>query len=118
MTPRDMLLSGGGAPRGDGIGARHRFSLLHLDEGEEYVSDFVGMLKAPPEATSLLSRVANSAGAHAHGKLRGRIRLLSRSLLFDPDDFTVPMLKFPLASVSRLDATGGLHAAFELVCNR
>ena len=100
---------------GDGGGTRHRFSLLHLDEGEDYVGDFVGLCKAPTGALPL--QLENNS-AQAHGKLRGRIRLLSRSLLFDPDDIAVPMIKFPLAAVSRMDATGGVHAAFELVCSR
>jgi factor associated with neutral sphingomyelinase activation len=112
----DVLSSGGGGGGGGG-GTRHRFSLLHLDEGEDYVSDFVGLCKAPQGA---LPGVYSGAvgGGGINGKLRGRLRLLSRSLLFDPDDASVPLLKFPLAAVSRLDSTGGVHAAFELVCNR
>lgn len=109
MATHDMLRSGGG------FTTRQRFSLLHLDEGEDYVGDFVGLCKAP---TGALPRAPESTAAHAHGKLRGRIRLLSRSLVFDPDDLAVPMLKFHLAAVSRMDATGGIHAAFELVCSR
>ena len=119
MATRDMLSSGGGGGGdggSDGDGStRHRFSLLHLDEGEDYVGDFVGLCKAP---TGALPLELENNSAQAHGKLRGRIRLLSRSLLFDPDDIAVPMLKFPLAAVSRMDATGGVHAAFELVCSR
>jgi hypothetical protein len=116
---RDVLSSGGGATRGGGssisspASVRHRFSLLQLDEGEDYVSDFVGMCKAPQGAFPGVR-----AGEHTPHKLRGRIRLMSGSLLFDPDDLAAPMLKFPLAAVSRLDALGGVHAAFELVCSR
>ena len=36
-----------GATRGMGMRPRHRFSLLHLDEGEDYVNDFVGLCRPP-----------------------------------------------------------------------
>jgi factor associated with neutral sphingomyelinase activation len=115
--PSDILSSGGGAARGGGGGAQHRFSLLHLDEGEDYVADFVGLCKPPCGALPDIYSGAVGGGG-VNGKLRGRLRLLSRSLVFDPDDVAVPLLKFPLVAVSRLDATGGVHAAFELVCSR
>ena len=127
MATSDMLSSGGGVGhvgggsggRGGGVATtRHRFSLLHLDEGEDYVADFEGLCKVPTEGLPNACLQQSASGGQAHRKLRGRIRLLSRSILFDPDDLVVPMLKFPLSAVSRLDSTGGLHAAFELVCGR
>ena len=108
MANREMLWSGGGdrstAPR---------FSLLHMDEGEDYVADHVGLCRPPPGALP-----SSPALDRAHGKLRGIVRLLSKSLLFDPDERSIPMLKFPLRDVSRMDAKGGAHAAFELACAR
>lgn len=111
-------MSAGTAPR-DASARHHRFSLLHLDEGEDYVGDFVGLCKVPSEAAARFpAKAVETMSGRAHSKLRGRIRLLSRSLLFDPDDRDVPMLKFPLAAVTSIDAKGGVHAAFELVCSR
>ena len=84
-----------------------RFSLLHLDEGEDYVVDFAGSLKAPPGVLPAASDPTASP-SRQNGKLRGRIRLLTRSLAFEPDDPAVPVLKFPLKHVVRLDPVGSL----------
>jgi len=113
-APQDMLRSGGG--RVDGAERSRRFSLLHLDEGEDYVGDWQASMRAPEG--SLDPYPGAAAAADSNGKLRGRIRLLSSSVLFDPDDIVVPMLKFPLGSVRRLEALGGSADAFELVCAR
>ena len=113
-APQDMLRSGGG--RVDGAERSRRFSLLHLDESEDYVGDWQGTMRAPEG--SLDPYPAASAAADSNGKLRGRIRLLSGAVVFDPDDIVVPMLKFPLGSVRRLEALGGSADAFELVCAR
>ena len=91
-APQDMLRSGGG--RVDGAERSRRFSLLHLDESEDYVGDWQGTMRAP--TGSLDPYPAASAAADSNGKLRGRIRLLSGAVVFDPDDIVVPMLKFPL----------------------
>ena len=113
-APQDMLRSGGG--RVDGAERSRRFSLLHLDEGEDYVGDWQASMRAPEG--SLDPYPGAVAAADSNGKLRGRIRLLSCSVLFDPDDVVAPMLKFPLGSVRRLEALGGSADAFELVCAR
>ena len=113
-APQDMLRSGGG--RVDGAERSRRFSLLHLDEGEDYVGDWQASMRAPEG--SLDPYPGAVAAADSNGKLRGRIRLLSSSVLFDPDNIVVPMLKFPLGSVRRLEALGGSADAFELVCAR
>ena len=84
-----------------------RFSLLHLDEGEDYVVDFAGSLKAPPGVLPAASDPM-ATPSRQNGKLRGRIRLLTRSLAFEPDDPAVAVLKFPLKHVVRLDPVGSL----------
>ena len=84
-----------------------RFSLLHLDEGEDYVVDFAGSLKAPPGVLPAASD-PTATPSRQNGKLRGRIRLLTRSLAFEPDDPAVAVLKFPLKHVVRLDPVGNL----------
>lgn len=43
----------------------------------------------------------------AGGGVRGRLRLCSTSLLFDPDEQRLPILKFPLAKVDALEGVEG-----------
>eukprot|EP00228_Micromonas_bravo_P003823 CAMPEP_0203005040 /NCGR_PEP_ID=MMETSP1401-20130829/2735_1 /ASSEMBLY_ACC=CAM_ASM_000894 /TAXON_ID=38833 /ORGANISM="Micromonas pusilla, Strain CCAC1681" /LENGTH=79 /DNA_ID=CAMNT_0049746659 /DNA_START=20 /DNA_END=255 /DNA_ORIENTATION=+ len=74
------LRVGGGEWRGAGA---PRFSLLDLDDGEDYVLDVAGSMTAPPPA-----KTADESGARAwwRGKVRGRVRLLTKSLVFEPAD--------------------------------
>lgn len=39
-------------------------------------------------------------------KLKGRLRLGSRSVIFDPDDLRVPIYKFPLGDVESIEENG------------
>lgn len=78
--------------------AKKRFSLLLLEEGEEYEGDWVGFL-TPPEEYKYLKHTRGSNQA----AVKGRIRLCSTSVVFDPDDIRVPILKFPFKDVQQLD---------------
>eukprot|EP00051_Salpingoeca_urceolata_P022257 m.358163 g.358163 ORF g.358163 m.358163 type:complete len:945 (-) comp19945_c1_seq18:166-3000(-) len=65
-----------------------RFSLLLLKPGEEYFEDFsVNFYQAGIADQQAIQR-----------QLRGRLKICSQSLVFDPQDLTKPLLKFPLKS--------------------
>ena len=91
---------------GGGHRAR-RFSLLLLEEGEDYVGDWVATAVWPPSVPG------NAAGAPT---LPGRLRLASKSLFFEPDDPRCPIARLPLAATTRLEAVPGTDStAFEVV---
>ena len=106
------LRVGGDGWRGAGA---PRFSLLDLDDGEDYVLDVAGSMTAPPPA-----KTADESGARPwwRGKVRGRVRLLTKSLVFEPADASAPVAKFAFAGVTRLEAVGTRRDAFELVCSK
>uniref|UniRef100_A0A061R8P8 Beach domain-containing protein n=1 Tax=Tetraselmis sp. GSL018 TaxID=582737 RepID=A0A061R8P8_9CHLO len=74
-----------------------RFSLLLLEEGEDYVKDWVAHCEWPSKVTG------NWQGKE---KLEGRLRLCSKSLMFDADDSRVPIVRLPFRSAQRLEGTG------------
>ena len=106
------LRVGGGGRRG---ARAPRFSLLQLDDGEDYVLDVAGSMTAPPPAAP-----ADEAGARTwwRGKARGRVRLLTKSLVFEPADASAPVVRFAFAGVTRLEAVGARRDAFELVSSK
>ena len=61
-----------------------RFSLLLLEEGEDYVGDWAASVVWPAAVAG------NWSGAPS---LPGRLRLASKSLFFDPDDTRVPIVR-------------------------
>ena len=102
MATRDMLSSGGGAAHSSSSAStaaaatRHRFSLLHLDEGEDYVADFVGLCKAPADAM-VIPRALENTAAHAHGRGWGlyscRMQWLIHSACNPPGNPTLEPMK-------------------------
>lgn len=64
--------------------AVRRFSLLLLDEGELYVSDWVATARWPPGVAGNWQRAP---------RLPGQLRLCTRSLFFEPDDPRVPIVR-------------------------
>lgn len=61
-----------------------RFSLLLLEESEDYVGDWAASAVWPATVDG------NWSGAP---RLPGRLRLASKSLFFDPDDTRVPIVR-------------------------
>ena len=116
-------MAAGGARPGVGVpGARGstarceafaRFSLLHLDDGEDYLADHASVLRPPPGASSLPAPFDRPGAA-----LRGRLRLCSRSLAFEPDALGAPVLRFPFSDVRRVERARGAARAFELVADK
>ena len=86
--------------------ARSRFDLLLLDEGEYYLEDY-SVFEYPhpvPARTSLQQALDR--------RVQGRLKLCTRCLVFEPQDTTMPLVKFPYrkmrTSVSRFRAQGGV----------
>ncbi|MEW5307948.1 MAG: hypothetical protein WDW36_010315 [Sanguina aurantia] len=73
--------------------AAKRFSLLLLEEGEEYVQDFVVTCRWPTGVSGNWSNLPS---------LAGRLRLCTHSLFFEPDDVRVPIVRLPFASTTHL----------------
>ena len=81
-----------------------RFSLLCLEEGEDYVDDWVASAAPWP------AQIADGGGAAAVcGRVAGKLRLGSKSLVFDPDDARAPIVRLPFANVVQLEpeSSGG-----------
>lgn len=70
-----------------------RFTLLLLEEEEDYVADFVASCTWP---TAVPGNVQQARS------IPGSLRLCSRSLFFDPDDVRIPIIRWMLA-------VGSLH---------
>ena len=94
----EMLWCGGGG----GTGAP-RFSLLHMDDGEDYVLDVAGSMTAPASAPGISSSAeTGKATGNKQGPLRGIVRLLTKSVVFEPDNVDAPVVKFSFANVGEL----------------
>ncbi len=65
--------------------APKRFSLLLLEEGEDYVEDWVAEARWPSNV---------SGNWQGLPKLQGRLRLCSKSIFFEPDDVRNPIVRF------------------------
>jgi factor associated with neutral sphingomyelinase activation len=61
-----------------------RFSLLLLEEGEDYVRDWVAVAVWPENL---------EGNWQGKSQLQGRLRLCSKSLMFDADDSRVPVVR-------------------------
>ena len=91
------LLGGvrGSSPAGSGSGsdvAQDRFSLLDLDPGEIYFQDFsVTLCRNDGD-------FGRNVGEYRLSKTqsKGRLKICSKSFVFDPTDVAIPMIKFPL----------------------
>jgi factor associated with neutral sphingomyelinase activation len=68
---------------GRGAG-RKRFSLLLLEEGEDYVADWEASCRWPAGV---------SGNWQGQPQLPGRLRLCSKSLFFEPEDTRVPIAR-------------------------
>jgi factor associated with neutral sphingomyelinase activation len=69
-----------------------RFSLLLLEDEEDYVADWAASCKWPSSVEG------NWQGLEA---LPGRLRLCTKSLFFEPDDVRVPIVRWVCARVGR-----------------
>ena len=69
---------------------RSRFNLLLLDYGEYFLEDFSAYHFPLPT-----NDLKQSFEIQDHAKIQGRLKLNSRSIIFEPNDVRYPLLKFP-----------------------
>ncbi|KAK9825768.1 hypothetical protein WJX74_006071 [Apatococcus lobatus] len=72
-----------------------RFSLLLLEEGEQYLHDWTASAEWPE----------GFAKAHAKSTEAGRLRLCSKSIFFEPDQAKLPITRIPFTHVQELEFT-------------
>jgi factor associated with neutral sphingomyelinase activation len=65
--------------------ATKRFSLLLLEDEEDYVKDWVVTCSWPTDVPGNWQT--------SQQQLQGRLRLCTKSLFFDPDDIRVPIVR-------------------------
>lgn len=85
-----------------------RFSLLLLEDGDDYVQDWVAtaMCQNPKPSAADNQNPKPPTWAQTESLLKGRLRLCSRSFFFEPDNIRVPILMFPFRKVDKIE-----HAA-------
>jgi len=69
-----------------------RFTLLDVEDGEEYLEDFAAFYYPALESDAAAMR----------RRLKGRLRLCTRSLVFEPDDVKLPLIRLPFRDVDVL----------------
>ena len=96
------------------MSAKQRFSLLLLEPGELYFDDFSVFYH--PDADG------SDSEQSMRRKIRGRLKICSKSLVFDPQDLTDPVVKFPFKDTLFVsEMRGSLHTSqevFVIGCSR
>ncbi|KAJ7542680.1 hypothetical protein O6H91_09G006500 [Diphasiastrum complanatum] len=87
-----MWTEGSGKPK-------QRFSYLLLEDGDHYIQDWIATCR--PRLAGGSQRI--KLPSWQQRRLKGRLRLCARSIFFDPDPITAPILMFPLNKVKRLE---------------
>lgn len=77
-----------------------RFSYLLLDEGEFYVQDWIATCRQG-SLDGLQKIQLPSWQLH---QMKGRLRLCSKSIFFEPDNFSAPIIRFPMNKVKKVEA--------------
>ncbi|KAK9869069.1 hypothetical protein WJX84_001880 [Apatococcus fuscideae] len=72
-----------------------RFSLLLLEEGEQYLNDWTASASWPQGFLKATTSVAEP----------GRLRLCSKSIFFEPDQIKLPIVRIPFTHVQELEFT-------------
>lgn len=88
-----------------------RFSLLLLEDGDDYVQDWVAtaICRNPkPLPNPSGQNPKPPAWTQSEGVLKGRLRLCSRSFFFEPDNVRIPILMFPLRKVDKIEQGGAV----------
>ncbi|ROT77640.1 Protein FAN [Penaeus vannamei] len=83
---------------------KDRFSLLLLEPGEIYFEDFAAIYHLPEEVAK---KEDGWETICEDGQLRGRLKVCSKSLVFDPRDTRAPIIKFPLRSFESVQESQG-----------
>lgn len=69
-----------------------RFTLLDVEDGEEYVEDFAAFYYPDESSDAAAMRL----------RRKGRVRLCTRSLVFEPNDAKFPLLRIPFKESDRI----------------
>ncbi|KAH9320915.1 hypothetical protein KI387_015554, partial [Taxus chinensis] len=77
-----------------------RFSYLLLDEGEFYVQDWIATCR---QGSMDNSQNIETSPWQLH-QMKGRLRLCSKSIFFEPDGLSVPIIRFPMHKVKKVEA--------------
>ncbi|XP_057822900.2 uncharacterized protein LOC131035250 [Cryptomeria japonica] len=89
--------------RDSGSWSSKRFSYLLLDEGEFYVQDWI----ATCGKGSLDSSQDIKPSSGQLQKMKGRLQLCSKSIFFEPDSLSLPIIRFPMNKVKSVEALKG-----------
>lgn len=84
---------------------RLRFDLLLLGEDEYYLSD--ESAEYYPQGEQKYVSFYFSI-IHSFRKVKGRIKICSRSLFFDPSDERLPVIKYDFQFINQIESFGGL----------
>ena len=87
---------------------RSRFNLLLLEDGEHLLEEYNAALFVFAPAAAAAA-AGGAGGAELQSKQRGRVRLTTRAVFFEPEDARAPVTKFPLRHApGRPQALGAL----------
>jgi hypothetical protein len=79
--------------------SRSRFNLLLLEYGELFLEDLSVFMFPISSGTSLETLSSNAFHISDSLKAQGRLKLSSRSLIFEPNEVRRPLIKFPYKSM-------------------
>jgi factor associated with neutral sphingomyelinase activation len=84
---------------------KSRFNLLLLSEGEYYFTDY----------SAVYYPIEGDDDKAFSRKILGRLKLCSKSLIFDPQDISLPMMKFEYQSLSAIEPwKGSLYTTMDM----
>ncbi|MCO5581867.1 hypothetical protein L7F22_035756 [Adiantum nelumboides] len=72
-----------------------RFTYLLLEEGEFYIQDWMAVCRYG--SFGLDAQIGHPR------RIRGRLRLCSKSIFFEPDDISLPIIMFPFNKVKKIE---------------
>ncbi|KAH7435436.1 hypothetical protein KP509_06G065000 [Ceratopteris richardii] len=75
-----------------------RFSYLLLEEGEFYIQDWMAVCRS-----GCIGTVSPDVHNKQHPRIKGRLRLCSKSIFFEPDNLNLPIVMFPFNKVKKID---------------
>ncbi|XP_050717441.1 protein FAN-like [Eriocheir sinensis] len=89
-----------------------RFSLLLLEAGEIYFEDYAAVYILPKErpAAAAAGNEESWEDKFEEGIIRGRLKVCSKSLVFDPRDLRAPIIKFPYRGLEAVEESVTSHS--------
>jgi len=84
--------------------SKRRFNLLMLEDREYYFQDYGGFMHVSDEG------VQTAVPFSHRRRIKGRIHVCSKNLVFDPDDQSINILRLPLRDIASLKPRRALDA--------